>query len=210
MSAVDTLRRHLLPTSHLEIVLVIMKEDKELVLYAGRPGTPFQQISQYKILSNDVIAGPKRQFDDGRIPEGFYYINRYEDLDSGNYRFGINYPNISDRKFSLADDLGKDVYIQTVHDSSGSICLAPASMNELTTFLIIACKSGQRKIPVYIFPFRMEDERCRERLNEISANTMQVVFWENMKSGYDLFMAKMFTFKQYTIRVVRSAWRLLQ
>ena len=63
-------------------------------------------------------------------------------------------------------------------------------MNELTTFLIIACKSGQRKIPVYIFPFRMEDERCRERLNEISANTMQVVFWENMKSGYDLFMAK--------------------
>ena len=60
-------------------------------------------------------------------------------------------------------------------------------IKEIYLYSIFAKNNGQFKIPVYIFPFKMTDERIDEykRMNEDTDNI--VSFWLNIKKRYDQF-----------------------
>lgn len=74
-------------------------------------------IKTYKISLGKQPKGRKRQKDDGRTPEGYYFIKRKIDKAPHHRYLQISYPNPEDRTQAKirGDDPGGDVYIQGVH-----------------------------------------------------------------------------------------------
>ena len=54
-------------------------------------------------------------------------------------------------------------------------------IKEIYLLAEFAKRSGQNKIPVHIFPFKMTEE------NISNGESQHYDFWKNLKSGYDFF-----------------------
>ncbi len=73
-------------------------------------------------------------------------------------------------------------------------------IKEIYLYAAYARQAGQRKIPVYVFPFKMNDENMQKHVMENMENAL-LNFWRNLKSGYDLFFSGK---KKLNIRVDRE------
>ncbi|HNR20914.1 MAG TPA: L,D-transpeptidase family protein [Bacteroidia bacterium] len=174
--------------NNMQVLFVAFKKEGLFEVYAkNKKDTVYKLITTYKICSSSGELGPKRAEGDGQVPEGFYYINRFNPVSSFHLSLGINYPNISDRKLSTAPRLGGDIYIHGSCVTIGCVPLTDEIIKHVYVYAVKAKSNGQEKIPVYIFPFKMENETYRAHLAAVSANTSLVVFWENLKKGFDLF-----------------------
>jgi murein L,D-transpeptidase YafK len=131
--------------------------------------------------------GPKREEGDYQVPEGFYYIDRFNPASSYYLSLGINYPNLSDRRKSTATNPGGDIFIHGSCVTIGCIPMTDDKIKEIYLYAINAKNNGQNKIQVYIFPFRMTDQNFNRFRKEYSNNTGLIDFWTNLKTGYDKF-----------------------
>lgn len=122
---------------------------------------------------------------DLQVPEGFYYIDRFNPASSYYLSLGINYPNESDKKKSNASRLGGDIFIHGANVTIGCMPMTDDKIKEIYLYAVYAKDNGQNKIPVYIFPFQMTDRNFyyyKKYYNESLIN-----FWDNIKKGYDIF-----------------------
>ena len=130
------------------------------------------------------MLGPKRREGDGQVPEGFYYVNKFNPVSQFYLSLGINYPNSSDKIKSSFPRLGGDIYIHGKCVTIGCLPMTDDKIKEIYLYAVYARNCGQSKIPIYIFPFKMKNENL---------NTYQKIypewtsFWNNLKSGYDKF-----------------------
>lgn len=172
----------------LNILIVAYKDEGDLELFVkNKSSLTFEKIESYKICAKSGSLGPKRKYGDGQVPEGFYTIDRFNPTSSYYLSLGINYPNQSDRKISNASNLGGDIFI---HGSCVSIGCLPMTDEKIKEIYIYACQaknSGQQKIPVYIFPFKMTDEKMREMTEEYKSRKELITFWNNIQKGYLIF-----------------------
>jgi len=60
-------------------------------------------------------------------------------------------------------------------------------IKEIYLFAEFAKRSGQEKIPVHIFPFKMTDENIANYTNMTKRYDSYRDFWQNLKDGYDYF-----------------------
>lgn len=68
--------------------------------------------------------------------------------------------------------------------SVGCYAMTDAGIEEIYLIVEAALLSGQERVDVHAFPFRMTDQRLSsERSNDWHG------YWENLKAGYDLFEA---------------------
>lgn len=135
--------------------------------------------------------GPKRRQGDGQVPEGFYYIDRFNPISNFYLSLGINYPNLSDKRKSSFHDPGGDIFIHGSCVTIGCLPITDDSIKELYLLAVYAKNNGQAKIPVYIFPFRMTDKQMLKYNAEYEGNKALLTFWDNLKPGYDHFMKEL-------------------
>ena len=73
-----TLSSQNISINEVEIMLLAYKHEAQLELYAKKQSAlAYQKIETYEICSSSGSLGPKRKQGDNQVPEGFYYIDRF-------------------------------------------------------------------------------------------------------------------------------------
>jgi murein L,D-transpeptidase YafK len=173
----------------INIFLRAIKSERKLELHAkNNNDSVFTLIKSYDFCFFSGELGPKREQGDLQIPEGFYHIDRFNPTSYFFLSLGINYPNISDRKLSTSRDVGGDIFIHGDCVSIGCIPLTDRWIKELYVICVEAKNNGQIKIPIHLFPFRME-AYSQNRLKH-SLELRRLEFWDSLVAGYNYFEKK--------------------
>ncbi len=173
---------------NLNILLVAYKNDDLLEVYCKkRQETNYKKVFSYAICSRSGQAGPKRKQGDAQVPEGFYYIDRFNPNSNFYLSLGLNYPNLSDQRKSPHSDLGGDIFIHGSCVTIGCLPMTDNFIKEIYLLAVYAKNNGQTRIPVYIFPFKMTPENMVKYKKEYKADKVLGPFWDNLKTGYDQF-----------------------
>jgi murein L,D-transpeptidase YafK len=179
-----------LSASDLDVLIVAYKDEGVLELYGKRhAGKAYRPVSTYRVVARSGVLGPKSEQGDRQVPEGFYHIERFNPVSSFHLSLGINYPNAADRRRSRAEKPGGDIFIHGSSVTVGCLPITDDKIKELYLYAVFARNNGQRVIPVYIFPFRMNDANMRAFTRRHAENPSLMAFWRNLKQGYDRFMA---------------------
>lgn len=188
-SIVTSLKDKNIEIDELNIIIIAYKSESELEIYSKkRTEQIYNKLATYSICAKSGQLGPKRKQGDLQVPEGFYYIDRFNPASSFYLSLGINYPNLSDQRKSKAGNLGGDIFIHGSCVTIGCLPMTDDKIKEIYLYAINARNNGQEKIPVYIFPFRMTEQIYEEYKTKNGDNTELINFWTNVKMGYDKFM----------------------
>lgn len=170
------------------IFIRCFKKKKQLELWARSSDNElFMLIKTYKFSASSGTLGPKRQQGDLQIPEGFYHIDRFNPASSFHLSLGINYPNASDRILGKKGNFGGDIFIHGSCVTIGCIPITDDMIEELYVVAVEAKSNGQRKIPVHIFPKRLDQKGFDQLLKEFDDEQKLANFWENLKVGFKIF-----------------------
>jgi len=178
-----------LSMNNLNILIVAYKQESLMDIYAKkREDSTYKKLITYRICAKSGHLGPKRQQGDGQVPEGFYYINHFNPNSNYHLSLMINYPNASDKIKSQAPDPGGNICIHGNCVTIGCLPMTNDKIKEIYIYAVQAYQSGQEKIPVYIFPFKFSPENTRKYREMYKTDPHLLLFWENLKIGYDLFI----------------------
>jgi murein L,D-transpeptidase YafK len=170
------------------IFLRVFKQEETLELWVkSMENDKFQFLKSYKFTKSSGTLGPKRKQGDYQIPEGFYYIERFNPLSNYYLSLGINYPNESDKLLGDKERPGKDIFIHGGAASVGCIPIGDDKMKELYLLAVEAKNNGQNNIPVHIFPTKLTAEGINRLKIKYPQEDELIRFWENLKRGYDYF-----------------------
>lgn len=185
---VSTLQNKDLSVDDFQLLIVAYKAEDRLVLYGKkRNASAHQVIASYEICSKSGSLGPKRQQGDYQVPEGFYYVDRFNPASNFHLSLGLNYPNLSDRRKSTFDRLGGDIFIHGDCVTIGCLPMTDDVIKDIYLYAIHARNNGQQQIPVYVFPFEMTEENMASYSEKFADNQTLLSFWANLKPGYEKF-----------------------
>jgi murein L,D-transpeptidase YafK len=163
------------------------KKEKSLEVWVKEKGEiNYTLLTTYDFCSTSGILGPKRREGDLQIPEGIYHINHFNPHSNFYLSLGINYPNASDEILSDKQRPGGEIYIHGNCVTIGCIPITDDKIKELYLLAVEARNNGQEKIPVHIFPCRMNGEGMNFLENKFSDPKL-ISFWKNLKGIYDDF-----------------------
>lgn len=169
------------------IFIRAFKEEAEVEVWAQSNGQEkYQLIQTYKICSSSGDLGPKRKQGDGQVPEGFYQVDRFNPYSNFYLSLGVNYPNASDRILGNKGNLGGDIFIHGSCVTIGCMPLTDDKIKEVYLMAVEAKSSGQVKIPVHIFPFRMNEGNMKKFEKKYDDSKL-ISFWKNIQIGYEYF-----------------------
>lgn len=141
-------------------------------------------ISEYNICRSSGTVGPKRIEGDKQVPEGFYYINRFNPKSSFHLSLGLNYPNESDKILSDVLKPGSDIFIHGDCVTVGCLPMTDDKMKEIYLIALLTKNSNQINIPVHIFPFKFNDLTRHIYYNRFPQH---VQFWQNLEEEFTFF-----------------------
>ena len=177
-----------LDINKIQIFIRAFKKERKLELWGKNiEDEKYVLIEKYRFCNFSGKLGPKRKQGDLQIPEGFYYVDRFNPLSKFFLSLGLNYPNKSDLFFADKDNPGGDIFIHGNCVTTGCITITDDKIKELYVYTMEARNNGQRKIPVHIFPLQMHHHKFIELKNSYSDNIELIEFWENIKPVYDYF-----------------------
>jgi len=185
---VANLKKHGIKTNELNILIRVFKEESQLEIFAKKKNeNTYKKIADYTICAKSGALGPKRAQGDMQVPEGFYYINRFNPSSNFYLSLGLNYPNAADKKKTSAKDPGGDIFIHGDCVTIGCMPMTDDKIKEIYLYAVYAKNNGENKIPVYIFPFRMNEHNFNIYKEKYKTDKELIKFWTNIKKGYDLF-----------------------
>lgn len=163
------------------------KKEKALEVWVKTKGkTRYSLLTTYDFCTTSGTLGPKRREGDLQIPEGVYHINHFNPQSNFHLSLGINYPNASDKILSDKQKPGGEIYIHGNCVTVGCIPITDEKIKELYILAVEAKNNGQEKIPVHIFPCRMDDDDMRS-LEEEFTDPKIISFWKNLQDVYEDF-----------------------
>ncbi len=170
------------------ILIIIFKHEREVELWAvSDKNHRYRLIRKYEICDASGTLGPKRRQGDLQVPEGFYYIDRFNPGSKFYLSLGINYPNASDKILGVQGKLGGDIFIHGNCVSIGCVAIRDEFIKELYLIAVEARSNGQKRIPIYIFPAKMDEDGMKRLKKSYAENRALLSFWENLKKGHDFF-----------------------
>ncbi|HSJ05991.1 MAG TPA: L,D-transpeptidase family protein [Longimicrobiales bacterium] len=172
-----------------EVFLRIFKRERSLELWVRPPdATGFALLKTYPICAMAGELGPKRRQGDQQTPEGFYFISFFNPRSEFYLSLHLDYPNRRDRASAVQPvGLGGDIYIHGGCNSEGCLAVTDEGIKELYWLAVETRAAGQQRIPVHIFPARL-DSRDLEILQTTFADQPDLGrFWNTLKPGYDYF-----------------------
>ncbi len=141
-----------------EIVLLAIKDERKMELWARDAGARFKLVRTYHIKAASGMRGPKLRQGDRQVPEGIYQISRLNPNSNYHLSMKVDYPNQFDLDHAEDDgrsDLGGDIFIHGKSVSAGCLAMGDAAIEEL---FVLAAHVGTRNIKVVIAP---SDPRLR-------------------------------------------------
>jgi hypothetical protein len=135
-------------------LLLGLKRERELQLYAAGPGQDLTFVRSFRILGASGELGPKLREGDRQVPEGVYRIVYLNPNSASHLSLAVSYPNAFDRIHAEEDGrdaaiLGGDIMI---HGGSGSIgCLAIGDRAAEDLF-VLAADAGWEQAVIVISP----------------------------------------------------------
>jgi murein L,D-transpeptidase YafK len=185
----NKLNQHFIPVNDFDLLMIAYKTEKKLDIFVKRKiANRYIKIHSYDICDISGKLGPKRKQGDKQVPEGFYCIDKFNPISEFHLSFRINYPNAADRiKSKYKNNLGGDIYVHGSCATIGCLPMTDYYMEEIYIFAIYAKNNGQNKIPFYIFPFEMNEKNMEIYTDIYNDNKELIAFWNNLKSGYDIF-----------------------
>lgn len=182
------------------IYLRAFKTEDQLELWAAARGK-LKRVKTYKICAKSGTLGPKRAEGDGQVPEGFYHVKVFNSRSHYHASLGLNYPNRSDRILGNRKRPGSHIFIHGECVTIGCIPIENGPIDELFQIALDARRAGQRKIPVHIFPRRMDDDGMKALGKYAPSRPDLMTFWRGIRPGYQLFES---TRKVPRARILRS------
>lgn len=172
-----------------EIFLRAFKRERTLELWARPEGaTTFTLLKVYDVCAVSGELGPKRRQGDRQVPEGFYSIDLFNPLSDYLLSLHVNYPNNVDRaRPGRAGNLGGDIYIHGGCESIGCLAMTNEGIKELYWIAVEARAAGQTRIPLHIFPARLDDAGFTRLVKAHAGDPQMARFWANLKPGFDYF-----------------------
>jgi murein L,D-transpeptidase YafK len=171
----------------LELYLRAFKHEKEVEVWARTSSAkPFTLFTTYPVCARSGTYGPKRQEGDGQIPEGFYFIDRFNPKSNYYLSLGINYPNAADSARHQGK-LGGNIFLHGDCVTLGCLPLTDEKMKELYVLTVEAHHQGQQQIPVHIFPTRFNAANYTQLKQTYARQPDLLAFWENLAVGFHQF-----------------------
>lgn len=163
------------------LYLRIFKASDELEVWVDTGAGAHRLLHTWPICTWSGALGPKLRQGDGQAPEGFYAVAPQQLNPASRYHlsFNLGYPNAFDRAHGRTGD-----YLM-VHGncvSIGCYAMGDAAIEEIYTLVAAALAHGQQRVPVHIFPFRMEAGWEREH-----ADSEWLAFWQQLAPAYRAF-----------------------
>ncbi len=162
------------------MLMRIFKETSELEIWLEK-GDRFHLFATYPICHWSGTLGPKQREGDKQTPEGFYTINNRQMRHFGRWTRAINlgFPNAYDRAHKRD---GSYILMHGGCSSVGCFAMTNPVIGEIYGLANAAIKSGQRHVPVHVFPFRMTDEALAAH-----EQSPWHGFWTTLQDGYKSF-----------------------
>jgi L,D-transpeptidase catalytic domain len=135
-----------------QLVLVGLKEEKVLQVYAASGTNGFRFVRSYPILAASGVAGPKLREGDRQVPEGIYGIELLNPNSSYHLSLRVNYPNAFDRAQAAKEQrtkLGGDIMIHGKAKSIGCLAMGDEAAEDL---FVLAADAGLKNITVILAP----------------------------------------------------------
>lgn len=142
----------------------------------------FKLFRTYQFCTNSGILGPKLNEGDKQIPEGVYYINRFNPKSKFHLSLGLDYPNKSDLLFADKTSPGSDIFIHGKCSSIGCVAIGDEAIKELYTLASNSIQN-QASIRVDIFPYRFS---TNVKIDEQLKSTNQPL-WDNLRTVFSDF-----------------------
>jgi murein L,D-transpeptidase YafK len=165
------------------------KEENFEVWIKEKGKEEFTLLQTYPFCASSGTLGPKRKEGDLQIPEGIYHLNHFNPLSNFYLSLGVNYPNASDKILSDKKHPGGNIYIHGNCVTIGCIPLADEKIKEVYVLAVEARANGQEKIPVHIFPDRLDQGVIEKLEREYHASKTTTDFWKNLMPIYQDFKA---------------------
>ena len=162
------------------IFIRIFKAESELEIWL-RSGSRFVLLDTYPICHWSGTIGPKIHEGDKQTPEGFYEVTRQQLHLIGRHPRSLNlgFPNAFDKSMQRT---GSYILVHGGCSSVGCFAMTNTVIAEIYDLAERALKSGQDRVQVHVFPFRMTDGNMQGH-----AKSEWLPFWTNLKEGYDAF-----------------------
>lgn len=164
-----------------EVYLRAFKKEKVLELWAGEAKKPLKLVKSYPFCAASGELGPKRREGDLQVPEGFYELQSFNPQSNFHLSLQVSYPNASDRVLSDPKKPGGAIYIHGNCASIGCIAIEDGPIEEVYLF---ALDAKVRRIPIHIFPQRLDEAGAKE-----AQAGPHAAFWQQLVPGYALFEA---------------------
>ena len=163
-----------------ELFIRIFKAESELEIWM-RAGGRYVLLDTYPVCHWSGTVGPKIHEGDKQTPEGFYTVTRQQLHLIGRHPRSLNlgFPNAFDK---VNQRTGSYILVHGGCSSVGCFAMTNSVVAEIYDLAERAIKSGQERVHVHVFPFRMTDANMATY-----AKSEWLAFWQNLKEGYDAF-----------------------
>lgn len=166
-----------------ELFIRAFKQEKRLEIWAkSKSSSEFYPLINYPFCAGSGVIGPKRKEGDRQIPEGVYFIDRFNPNSKFHLSLGLNYPNSADVIHSDPIAPGSDIFIHGGCQSIGCIAITNEKIEELYFLAERAKALGQEKIYVYIFPSEMDKSFFQQ-----NSSSPYLSFWKNLEKIHEYF-----------------------
>ncbi len=184
----SNLEKHSITGESFDLFIRVFKAEDKLQLWGkNKADKQYVLLKQFDICAKSGELGPKRKSGDYQVPEGLYHIDRFNPSSNYHLSLGLNYPNTSDQKISKAKDFGGDIFIHGDCVTIGCMPLQDEGIKELYVYAIESNKKEKNKIPVYIFPCKMEGKAFEKAIQNNLNNKDAIQLWSSLKVMYDYF-----------------------
>jgi murein L,D-transpeptidase YafK len=171
-----------------EIFIRIFKQERVLEVWVRQANNDrLNLLKEYPVCETSGQLGPKRQQGDGQIPEGFYFINGFNPVSNFHLSLRVNYPNESDRILGVRGNLGGDIFIHGDCVTIGCVPITDDGIKEVYLMAVEARSAGQTRIPVHIFPARLDEQGMWQLEKDFAGQPSLLGFWRTLKEGFDSF-----------------------
>lgn len=168
-----------------QLFLRAFKKEQKLEVWAKENGKQeFVLIHTYDFCAMSGTLGPKRKEGDLQIPEGVYHINHFNPLSNFYLSLGLSYPNASDKILSHKTKPGGAIYIHGNCVTIGCIPITDEGIKGLYVLAVEARNNGQEKIPVHVFPAKLDAGVAEKLAVEYSVSDDVKKFWKNLEPIY--------------------------
>jgi murein L,D-transpeptidase YafK len=169
------------------LLLQAFKREAVLEVWASdNAASSFTCVKSFRICASSGQLGPKRRYGDQQVPEGFYEIGQFNPESAVLLSLHVSYPNPSDGILGSAGNLGGDIFVHGNCVTIGCLPITDDGIKELYWLAVLARQSGQKHIPIWIFPVRLTGSGFESLAQRYKQEPELVAFWANLKEGFDV------------------------